>query len=71
MNVSSDGFSYVAYVSWDLIKKNTTANVQLDGKKRNLRLILKRPTRMMSIKTNWVMSGRRNNNKNGKRKKSS
>ena len=31
-------------ISWDLEQKNTAARVQVDGKKRNLRLVLKRPT---------------------------
>jgi hypothetical protein len=31
-------------ISWDLEQKNTAARVQVDGKKRNLRLNLKRPT---------------------------
>lgn len=31
-------------ISWDLNKKNTSARIQVDGKKRNLRLVLKRPT---------------------------
>ena len=31
-------------VSWDVEKKNAAARIQVDGKKRNLRLNLKRPT---------------------------
>ena len=31
-------------ISWDLQKKNTSASIQVDGKKRNLRIHLKRPT---------------------------
>lgn len=31
-------------ISWNLNKKNTSARIQVDGKKRNLRLVLKRPT---------------------------
>ena len=31
-------------ISWDLTKKNAPARIQVDGKKRNLRLNLKRPT---------------------------
>ena len=31
-------------ISWDLKQKNTAARVQVDGKKRNLRPLLKRPT---------------------------
>ena len=31
-------------ISWDLTKKNAPARIQVDGKKRNLRLDLKRPT---------------------------
>ena len=31
-------------ISWDLEQKNSVARVQVDGKKRNLRLQLKRPT---------------------------
>ena len=31
-------------ISWDLKQKNAPARIQVDGKKRNLRLNLKRPT---------------------------
>ena len=32
-------------INWDLTKKNSPARVRVDGKNRNLRLDLKRPTR--------------------------
>jgi hypothetical protein len=43
LGIRDDKWHEIA-ISWDLDKKNTAARVQVDGKKRNLRTNLKRPT---------------------------